>query len=121
MNDFDPLNTNESCDEELLFSAKRREIKNILKSYVGMFDSFSELIQNSMDAVEKRSKLNEKDYIKKIWLTIDLENNLFSITDNGIGFNEDEFKSFLAPNKSTNKLYCLIPANKYCHNTGLVV
>ena len=72
MKDFDPLNTNESCDEELLFSAKKREIKNILKSYVGMFDSFSELIQNSMDAVEKRAMLNEKQYDKRIWLKIDI-------------------------------------------------
>lgn len=41
-----------------------------------------------------------KNYTKnrKIWLTIDLAENSFSITDNGIGFNEKEFESFLAPN-----------------------
>ncbi len=88
-------------DEGLLSAAKKRQIKNILKSYVSSYDPFSELIQNAMDAVDIRlTKLKEVSYQKKINLKIDLQNNLFSITDNGIGFNEAEFKSFLAPNIS---------------------
>ena len=98
---WDPLLNRQETDVELLAAAQKREIKNILKSYVGMYDSFSELIQNAMDAVDKRGKvLNEKDYQKKLWLTINLAENSFTITDNGIGFKEEEFRTFLAPNIS---------------------
>lgn len=98
---WDPLLSSKNADSEILTAAQKREIKNILKSYVGMYDSFSELIQNAMDAVDKRAAQNrEGEYQRKLWLTIDLSDNSFSITDNGIGFNEKEFESFLAPNIS---------------------
>ncbi len=98
---WDPLKSFVNADTEIISAAQKREIRNILKSYVGMYDSFSELIQNALDAVDRRSvRLKEKNYIRKLWLTINLQNNEFSITDNGIGFNEEEFKSFLAPNIS---------------------
>ena len=98
---WDPLISSKQADSEIVSAAQKREIKNILKSYVGMYDSFSELIQNAMDAVDKRSSvLDESDYEKKLWIEIDLSENSFSITDNGIGFNEKEFESFLAPNIS---------------------
>jgi hypothetical protein len=41
-------------DEGLLSAAKKRQIKNILKSYVSSYDPFSELIQNAMYAVDIR-------------------------------------------------------------------
>lgn len=88
-------------DEGILAAAKKRQIKNILKSYVSAYDPFSELIQNAMDAVDIRlTRLNESEYKKKISISIDLKNNSLSVTDNGIGFNYSEFKSFLAPNIS---------------------
>lgn len=102
MNDqsWDPLKEN-PADQGLLVSAKKRQIRNILKSYVGAYDPFSELIQNAMDAVDLRaSKLKEDNYVKKVSIRIDLKNNSFSVTDNGIGFGEEEFKAFLAPNIS---------------------
>lgn len=98
---WDPLLSGRSADSEIITAAQKREIKNILKSYVGMYDSFSELIQNAMDAVDKRANnIVEKKYTRKIWLTINLSENSFSITDNGIGFNQKEFESFWAPNIS---------------------
>lgn len=97
---WDPLQLKKDADIEIVTAAQKREIKNILKSYVGMYDSFSELIQNSMDAVDRREKLQEQNYTKKLFLTINLAENSFSITDNGVGFNEKEFESFLAPNIS---------------------
>ena len=97
---WDPLVKRKEADSEIVSAAQKREIKNILKSYVGMYDSFSELIQNAMDAVDKRALLNEKDFEKKIWIEIDLSENSFSITDNGIAFKEKELESFLAPNIS---------------------
>ncbi|WP_105257991.1 ATP-binding protein [Pseudoalteromonas sp. T1lg88] len=97
---WDPLLSSKDADAEIVSAAQKREIKNILKSYVGMYDSFSELIQNAMDAVDRRALAEGDDYQKKLWLTIDLSENSFSITDNGIGFNEKEFEAFLAPNIS---------------------
>jgi len=100
-NGWDPLSEGDDIDEEIIFSAKKRQIKNILKSYVGMYDPFSELIQNAMDAVDRRAtELKEKKYLPKLWLEVNLKDNSFSITDNGVGFNEKEFRSFLAPNIS---------------------
>lgn len=100
-NSWDPLLSSKEADSEIISAAQKREIKNILKSYVGMYDSFSELIQNAMDAVDRRkSEINESDYQRRLWLTIDLRDNSFTITDNGIGFKEKEFRSFLAPNIS---------------------
>jgi len=88
-------------DAGILAAAKKRQIKNILKSYVSSYDPFSELIQNAMDAVDIRfTRLNEANYEKKISIKIDLSKNTLSVTDNGIGFNAAEFKSFLAPNIS---------------------
>ncbi|WP_151759852.1 ATP-binding protein [Acinetobacter nosocomialis] len=98
---WDPLASGREADTEIVSAAQKREIKNILKSYVGMYDSFSELIQNAMDAVDRRKKNEiDQDYKRKIWLTINLKENSFLIVDNGTGFNEKEFQSFLAPNIS---------------------
>lgn len=98
---WDPLASRKEADTEILTAAQKREIKNILKSYVGMYDPFSELIQNAMDAVDRRAnELLEHTYERQLWLTIDLSENSFTVTDNGIGFNEKEFRSFLAPNIS---------------------
>lgn len=98
---WDPLLVSKDADSEIISAAQKREIKNILKSYVGMYDSFSELIQNAMDAVDKRAVFEGgNEYEKKLWLVIDLSENSFLITDNGIGLNQKEFESFLAPNIS---------------------
>ena len=101
-NEWDPLQHSiGELSQEVLSSVRKRQIKNILKSYVGAFDPFSEMIQNAMDAVDNRDIYSEEDKIeKKIWLTINLKENRFSITDNGIGFKKDEFYSFLAPDIS---------------------
>lgn len=73
---------------------------NILKSYTGWYDPISELIQNALDAVDERGKAGESDYIPKIWITINLKDNLLSVTDNGIGFRKEQFKIFLGPDVS---------------------
>jgi hypothetical protein len=97
---WDPLESS-LTDAIVLEAARRREIQNILKSYVGFFDPFSEAIQNAMDAVDKRQRdLTDPNYKKHLYITIDLKENLFSVTDNGIGFRQEEFKSFICPNIS---------------------
>jgi len=96
---WDPLNSSENIDLEIISASIKREIKNILKSYVGTFDPFNELIQNALDAVDKRG-LSDPSFTQKLWLTINLQENSFTLVDNGIGFSDVEFKSFLAPNIS---------------------
>ena len=97
---WDPLE--ENLTSELVSATIKRQIKNILKSYTGWFDPFSELIQNALDALEARM-IRDGDFTPKLWIHIDLKQNTLSITDNGIGFSEDQFKSFLAPNVSFKK------------------
>jgi hypothetical protein len=55
--DFDPLAAKQSLQTEVAINAMKRELKNILDSYVGWFDPFAELIQNALDSVEQRSNL----------------------------------------------------------------
>lgn len=102
MNDktWDPLQSGTEADGEIVAAAQKRQIRNILKSYVGMYDPFSELLQNAMDAVDRRKELAESEYEPRLWINVDLADNSFSVTDNGVGFREREFKSFLAPNIS---------------------
>ena len=44
---WDPLEAATDTDKDIVAAAKKREIKNILKSYVSNYDPFSELIQNA--------------------------------------------------------------------------
>jgi len=96
---WDPLETANDIDKEVVSAAKKREIKNILKSYVSNYDPFSELIQNAMDAVEKRRNIDQ-NYTPKIYINIDLKENSVEITDSGCGFEDSEFRVFLAPSIS---------------------
>ena len=57
MEKFDPLAAKSEKNEEVVVKALRREIKNILDSYVGWFDPFCELIQNALDAIDERIEL----------------------------------------------------------------
>ncbi|WP_020591257.1 ATP-binding protein [Kiloniella laminariae] len=96
---WDPLDAAGLTDANVLASAKKREIKNILKSYVSNYDPLSELIQNAMDAVEKRCEADTKIY-PKVTIIVDLNENSIEVLDNGCGFEEAEFKAFLAPSIS---------------------
>lgn len=100
---WDPLEAANGSDKEIISAAKKREIKNILKSYVGTYDPMSELLQNSMDAVEKRLAFEDNTALPKITININLQENSFQVIDNGCGFQEEQFKAFLAPNISFKK------------------
>ena len=84
---WDPLG-DYPADPGVLSSAQKREIKNILKSYTGYYDLFAELIQNALDAVERRIKEGEKNYEPSIWIKIDVQKGDISVTDNGCGMVE---------------------------------
>ena len=96
---WDPLEAADTVDANVLASAKKREIKNILKSYVSNYDPLSELIQNAMDAVEKRCNA-DPSVAPKVQVNVDLTENSIEVVDNGCGFEEAEFRAFLAPSIS---------------------
>lgn len=97
---FDPLKAKGSAETDVAALAQKREINNILSSYVGWYDPFCELIQNSLDSVELRSLSEERDYSPEIWITVNIQDNSLTVTDNGVGLKEDEFKQFLCPDIS---------------------
>jgi len=97
---FDPLSAKSLATTEVAALAQKREIKNILSSYVGWYDPFGELIQNSLDSIEERSKTEGKEYEPTLWITVNIKDNSFLITDNGVGLDESKFKQFLCPDIS---------------------
>jgi len=102
--EWDPLKP--MLDDVGIIAQKRKEIEGLLISYTGFFDLFAELIQNALDAVDRRVQIESGDYQPKIWLTLNLAENSVQIIDNGIGFTKDQFYSFLSPSityKSTGK------------------
>jgi hypothetical protein len=91
--------------EKLVIDSCKKQIRNILKSYVGLFDPFCELLQNAMDAVERQYDI-DKGKENKIIIIINMQENSIYVADSGIGFSEDEFHTFLSPNisyKTTDK------------------
>jgi len=97
---FDPLKARATADTEVAALAQKREIRNILSSYVGWWDPFSELIQNALDSVEEQSKKGVADYEPTIWITIDIRTNSLVVTDNGTGLDKERFEKFLSPDIS---------------------
>src|SRR5688572_28805276 len=102
---FDPLEFKSTKVNDAALGALKREIENILSSYVGWYDPFCELIQNALDAVEARVAIEksagtEATYTPRVNIRIDLDENALTVTDNGIGLDKDKFEQFLAPNFS---------------------
>jgi len=102
---FDPLTFKNTKINDAAFVALKREINNILSSYVGWYDPFCELIQNALDAVEARAAIEEaagtgKGYVPRISIRVDLDENSLTVSDNGIGLDKEKFEQFLAPNFS---------------------
>jgi hypothetical protein len=96
---WDPL-APDTDEPDLLIAAQKREIRNILKSYTGYYDLFSELLQNALDAVEKRASEGVAAYKPHISIKIDLKSESVSVTDNGCSMSPSQFKQFLKPNIS---------------------
>lgn len=97
---WDPLDGSANVDPGILIGAQRREIGNILKSYTGYYDVFSELLQNALDAVEKRMSISAAQEPGKVWIEIDLREQSVRVSDNGCGMDLDQIRQFLRPNFS---------------------
>lgn len=96
---WDPLDIS-GADTGLLVFAQKREIANILRSYTGYYDVFAELIQNALDAVERRKLEGVDGYQPSVKILIDLVLPSISVVDNGCGMERDPFRQFLKPNYS---------------------
>ncbi|CAM3557002.1 ATP-binding protein [Paenibacillus lupini] len=97
---FDPLEAKHIVSSDVATRSVKREILNILASYVGWFDPFAETIQNALDSIEERAESEDSSYIPSIFITIDIQNQMLFVTDNGVGLDEQKYKSFLAPDFS---------------------
>ena len=72
---FDPLNAKYDGNEAVVILSIKREINNILNSYVGWFDPLCELIQNALDSIEKGMQSEEEQYVPQINIVINIKNN----------------------------------------------
>ncbi len=98
--DFDPLRAKQASDSEVAIKALKRELTNILDSYVGWYDPFAELIQNALDSLEERASLDEAGFIPTIGIVINIQDNSIIVTDNGMGLSKEKYEQFLAPSFS---------------------
>lgn len=98
---FDPLDVNldqSGLERNIAQDAVKREVVNILKSYTGYFDCFSELLQNALDALDARASV--ECFSPKIWIKIDVGGGRITVIDNGIGMNLNQVKFCFRPNVS---------------------
>jgi hypothetical protein len=104
---FDPLAADDGSHgtsiAAVLEEASKRIVHNILKSYTGYYDLFSELLQNSLDAVQLRKQREGDGYQPKVWISLDIASGMVRVVDNGVGMDEREFKYCLRPSVSFKK------------------
>jgi Histidine kinase-, DNA gyrase B-, and HSP90-like ATPase len=102
LNSIDPLEAKSAQGNAAAQAAIKREIENILSSYVGWFDPFAELIQNSLDSIEERAAGTKQAYEPKLRIIINLKKKETSLTvsDNGTGLSKEKYRQFLAPSFS---------------------
>lgn len=98
---FDPLATGDLGHDysRIIQESQKRDILNILRSYTGTLDVFSESIQNAIDAVDQKQREGQA-FVPRAWITIDLQNNLLRFVDNGTGISLEQVRLFLRPNVS---------------------
>jgi hypothetical protein len=101
---FDPLAADDASGtaalSQVFEDSRKRDVQNILKSYTGTFDLFSELLQNSLDAVQTRQQREDASYEPTIWIYIDMPDRIGRVTDNGVGMSEEQIKYCLRPSVS---------------------
>jgi hypothetical protein len=104
---YDPLAVDDSATgasmTTVIEEASKRIVHNILKSYTGYYDIFSELLQNALDAVQLRQQKEGPSFQPRIWIVIDIPTGIVRVVDNGVGMNEREFKYCLRPSVSFKK------------------
>jgi hypothetical protein len=103
LNGFDPLTEGANLaayGKSVFEEATQRVVQNILKSYTGYFDIFSELLQNSLDAIDKKAHAKPKNFSPKLWITVDIASRMVRVVDNGTGMGPEEIQFCFRPNVS---------------------
>lgn len=93
---FDPLKYKTTANTDVAANALKRELQEILGSYVGWYDPFSELIQNALDSVENRKEKGD-NFDPTINIVININNQSLTVSDNGTGLTKKQFNQFLVP------------------------
>ena len=92
---FDPLQDAPSIRSEE--DPNKPVILNVLNSYTGFYDVFSELIQKALDALQLKCR-SDSTYIPKLNILIDMKGRRIRVTDNGVGMSLEQFKFCFRPN-----------------------
>jgi hypothetical protein len=112
-----------SSNPDIVEKRIRKRITEVVRAYRHSWDVFSELIQNSIDSINRRYKvLNDPDfylydhireqyddiesdpsYEGKIKIIVDVDKNILTIKDNGTGIEKENLEDFLLP-ESTDKV-----------------
>lgn len=82
----------------------RRDIEEIVRSYRHSWDVFSELIQNSIDAIRRERESEGSSYHGALGIRVETQQQKITITDNGCGLNHDDLLKALAPGQSFKTL-----------------
>lgn len=98
--EFDPLKAKQATDSEVAIKALKRELTNILDSYVGWYDPFAELIQNALDSIDEKAAVAGPEYSPLIRIIVNIQDNSVIVTDNGTGLTKEKYEQFLAPDFS---------------------
>ena len=81
------------------------QIENIITSYDDRFDAFSEMVQNSLDAL--RQEFGERDEFETdrphLRVEIDLPSGRLSVADNGCGVSPEHRFKVIRPNESLKR------------------
>ena len=78
---------------------RQRTIVGIIESYNSNYDTLSEAVQNSVDAIEDAALL-EKSGPFRLSVTINLAENSLSVVDTGVGMTAAEIRHAFAPSVS---------------------
>lgn len=78
--------------------ALNREVLNVISSYNNPWDPLSELIQNSVDAINERSRDEGDPAFKgKLIITVDAATSRVMVEDNGLGIPKGKTQELLIP------------------------
>ena len=103
IDNLDPLDSTlpyegiDISDKSIFENAMKDNVIGILRCYTGFFDIFSEMLQNSLDATEKKFRTKPSNYIPKIYIDINIKEQTLRVIDNGCGMKLEEFAFCFRP------------------------
>lgn len=78
----------------------RRDVEEIVRSYRHSWDIFSELIQNSVDAVRRQAPAGTSNFIGTLDIKVETQLQKITVSDNGCGLSREALIGALAPGRS---------------------